>query len=489
MIKFQTDFSFKTEKDHLIIGIFSDVKHPVIGQLDRLLNKRLTLLLTDQFISTELGTITPIHTYSQISSKLIYFVGLGNSQDFTLTKSKKIFAKISKTLNEDAVILLDTFEVMKNSIADLAHVAGESLTLASYQVKTYKTKKEDTSACELRIHSKVLVENELKRGIIYGDATNQARQLVNEPASTLTAAELAQTILNFTKEYSLEARVVEKDEMFELGMGGLLGVNQGSTEEPKMIVAKYQGTPRFENITALVGKGVTFDTGGYSLKSRDGMYGMHTDMGGAASAFGAFMVAVRLKLPVNLLLVIPATDNMVSATALKPGDVIRMMNQKTVEVSNTDAEGRLILADGITFAKHLGASRIINLATLTGAIVAALGDMTGAFTNNQAFFDKFYTAAELTGEDVWPMPIRARHHEALRCASEIADLNNSPKGQPGAIMAATFLKEFVEDTPWIHLDIAGTASSRTSNDLNPKGGTGVMVRTIAKYLELSATPE
>ncbi len=485
LIKFQTEFSFKTEKDHLVIGIFSDELHPIIGQIDRLLNKKLTLLLHDEFISTDLGAITPIYTLDQLNTKAIYLVGLGASQDFTLTKSKTIFAKIKKTLKQDAVLLLDTFEVAKHSISEVAHIAAESITLASYQVQTYKSNQSEASDSTISIHSKTHIDSDIRRGIIYAEATNEARQLVNEPGNKLTPTALAQSVLSFTKEYGLEARIVEKPEMQELGMGGLLGVNQGSTEEPKMIVAKYQGTPRFENITALVGKGLTFDTGGYCLKPRTGMLGMNSDMGGAASAFGAFMIAVRLKLPVNLLLVIPSTDNMVSADAIKPGDVVRMMSGKTVEVTNTDAEGRLILADGITFAKHLGASKIINLATLTGAICVALGDITGAFTNNQAFFDSFYTVSELMNEEIWPMPIRARHHEALR-SSLVADLDNSPKNNPGAIAAATFLKEFAEDTPWIHLDIAGTAVTHSSSDLNPKGGTGVMVRTIAKYLELSS---
>ena len=221
-------------------------------------------------------------------------------------------------------------------------------------------------------------------------------------------------------------------------------------QPPKMIVVKYQGTPRFENITALVGKGLTFDTGGYCLKPRSGMEAMKGDMGGAALHSGAFQVAVRLNLPVNLLLVIPSTDNMISGDAIKPGDILTTMSGKTVEVTNTDAEGRLILADGITFAKHLGASKIIDLATLTGAIIAALGaDTTGAFTNNQAFLDELQKAADLTNEYMWQMPLFPRDQKALR-NSDVADLNNAPIGKPGAIMAAAFLKEFVEDTPWIH---------------------------------------
>lgn len=484
MIKFQAEFNFKMEKDNLVIGVFTDVQHPILGQLDKALNKKLTASITEKFISTKHKDITPLYTFGLLNSQVVYVVGLGNSSEFTLEKSRQAFGKLAKTVKEDVVILLDTFEFVQQSIGELASVAAEALTLSTYKFSTYKSEEKQTPTIDFNIYSETNVEAHLQRGVIYGESTNAARQLVNEPGNKLTATDLANKILDFSEDFNLEARIIEKEEMISLGMGGILGVNQGSVEPPKMIIVKYQGTERFENPIALVGKGLTFDTGGYCLKPSAGMSLMKTDMGGAASAFGAFMIATRLKLPVNLLLVIPSTDNMISGDAIKPGDVLRTMSGKTIEVTNTDAEGRLILADGITFAKHLGASKIIDLATLTGAIVAALGgNTTGAFTNNQTFYNEFVKACELTNEDIWQMPIKPRDHEALRC-SDVADFDNSPKGQPGAIMAATFLKEFAEKTPWIHLDIAGTAATSTAHDLGPKGGTGAMVRTIAKYLEL-----
>ena len=484
MIKFQAEFNMKNEKDQLIIGVFKDVQHSTFTQVDRLLNKQASLLLSDDFISTEFGKITTVPTYKQLNTKLVHFVGLGESQTFDLEKSRTIFAKIFKHIKVDSVLLLDSFVTNNCLVSDLAHNAGEAMTLASYVVDTYKTNQPTVATPELRVHSHIHIEDDLNHGKVYGESTNVARSLINEPASVLTPTELANRIVAFSHEHNLETRIIEKAEMQELGMGALLGVNQGSFEEPKMIVVKYQGTSRFEDITAIVGKGVTYDTGGYSLKPRTGMYGMHGDMGGAASAYGAFMIAVRLNLPVNLLLVIPATDNMIGDKAIKPGDVLTSMSKKTIEVSNTDAEGRLVLADGLTFARHLGASRIINLATLTGAIVAAIGDMTGAFTNNEDFLNELRQASEQTYEEIWQMPIKARHTKAIK-GSMIADLINSPKMQPGAIAGAAFLKEFVEDTPWIHLDIAGTSGNSHPNDLAPRGGTGVMVRTIAKYLENS----
>ena len=486
MIHFKSNLNIKHEKTNLVVGVFSDSSNDIITQLDKVLNKRLSVSLEEGLIPTKFKDITPIYPLGQIDSDKVYIVGLGKSTDFTVEKCRKILGQIGKTAKEDVTILLETFDCKSVSIHELAKVCAEAITLSTYQIKTYKTDEKCLKPINFYIHCDTEITDDLARGVIYGEATNSARQLLNEPGNRLTATDLANTIASFANKNHLEVRIIEKDEMKQLGMGGILGVNQGSVEPPKMIVVKYQGTSRYDNIIALVGKGITFDTGGYCLKPRSSMEGMKGDMGGAASAFGAFQIAVRLKLPVNLLLVIPSTDNMISGDAIKPGDILTTMSGKTVEVTNTDAEGRLILADGITFAKHLGASKIINLATLTGAIIAALGtDTTGVFTNNQDFLDDFQKAADLTHEYMWQMPLFSRDQEALY-NSDVADLNNAPLGKPGAIMAAAFLKEFAQDTPWIHLDIAGTADTKTAYDLGPKGGTGVMVRTIATYLELQA---
>jgi len=486
MIHFKSNLNIKHEKTNLVVGVFSDISNNIITQLDKALNKRLSISLEKGLIPTKFKDITPIYPLGQIESDKVYIVGLGKSTDFTVEKCRKILGQIGKTAKEDVTILLETFDCQSVSINELAKVCAEAITLSTYQIKTYKTNEKCLKPINFYIHCDTEITEDLDRGVIYGEATNSARQLLNEPGNMLTPTDLANEIAKFANKNHLDVRVIEKDEMEQLGMGGILGVNQGSTEPPKMIVVKYQGTSRYDNLIALVGKGITFDTGGYCLKPRSGMEGMKGDMGGAASAFGAFQIAVRLKLPVNLLLVIPSTDNMISGNAIKPGDILTTMSGKTVEVTNTDAEGRLILADGITFAKHLGASKIINLATLTGAIIAALGaDTTGVFTNNQDFLNDFQKAADLTNEYIWQMPLFPRDQEALY-NSDVADLDNAPLQKPGAIMAAAFLKEFVEDTPWIHLDIAGTADTKTAYDLGPKGGTGVMVRTIATYLELQA---
>jgi len=266
-------------------------------------------------------------------------------------------------------------------------------------------------------------------------------------------------------------------------MGALLAVNQGSTEPPKMIVLKYQGKEEWKDVIGLVGKGITFDTGGYSIKPKDGIVGMKTDMGGAAAVLGAMEVIGELKPEQNVVAVIPSTDNMVSGNAFKPDDVITSMSGKTIEVLNTDAEGRLALADAVTYAKHHGANFIVDVATLTGGVIIALGnDTTGAMTNNEELFEQVLEASYEAGEPIWRLPIFEKDKERVR-SSKIADLNNSPGRDGHAIMGGAFVGEFAEDTPWVHLDIAGTATTRKTHDLGPTGATGVMVRTLALLVE------
>jgi len=483
MIKYKQNIDFKNETTNLAIGVFTDDKHPLFNQLDEAVSNELSSMLGEKLVSTKFKDITPIYSLGSIKAKKIILVGLGKREEYSVAKQRQVIGKLAKEAEEDLVLIIDTFTSRDTTSAETSTTAAEALTLATYKVDSYKTEEPNAKTITFYIYSQTDVQLAIERGVIYAEATNHARQLYNEPGNKLTATILANKVANFARHHQLEYTIIEKEEMKQRNMGGIIGVNQGSTEPPKVIVVKYQGTADFDNVTAIIGKGVTFDTGGYCLKPRTGMLGMQGDMGGAASAFGAFEAAVRLHLPVNLLLVIPTTDNMVSADAIKPGDVLHMMSGKTVEVTNTDAEGRLILADAITLAKEAGASQIIDIATLTGAIIVALGsETTGTFTNNQEFFNQFRQAAELTDEDIWQMPLFPRDQEALR-KSLVADLNNSPVGKPGAIMAAAFLKEFVEDTPWIHLDIAGTSEIKTNHDLGPKGATGVMVRTITKYLE------
>jgi leucyl aminopeptidase len=290
------------------------------------------------------------------------------------------------------------------------------------------------------------------------------------------AVELAAT-------YGFEHEILDKEEIEKLGMGAFLAVNQGSMEPPKMIVLKYQGKEEWNDVIGLVGKGITFDTGGYSIKTKAGIVGMKTDMGGAAAVLGAMEIIGELKPEQNVVAVIPSTDNMISGNAFKPDDVITSMSGKTIEVLNTDAEGRLVLADAVTYAKYHGAEYLVDVATLTGGVITALGmHTTGAMTNHEPLFEQVLEASMEAGEPMWLLPLFEKDKERVR-DSKVADLNNSPGAAGHAIVAGAFIGEFTEDTPWVHLDIAGTSTTSKEYELGPAGATGVMTRTLALFVE------
>ena len=464
----------------VIIGIFEDFKTGTYKQLDEKLSGILDKFANSHAKAKKYKELTTVTVEDDIYD-VAYIVGLGEEKKYDVNKHRKLIGHVIKKLNYDATILLDTFLPSDVNISAFAFATSEAYHLILHQPYHLKTNEESQEELIIEIESKYHIHDAVSEGELLAFATSTARDLFNTPANKLTPTILANVITEFANMHGLKTEILEKHHMQRLGMGGILGVNQGSTEQPKLITVKYMGGMPNDDVVALIGKGITYDTGGYSLKSSAGMYGMHGDMGGAATVYGAFNAIVYAKLPVNVILVIPATDNMVSADALKPGDVITMLSGKTVEVNNTDAEGRLILADALTYAQQQGATHLINAATLTGAIVAALGEhTTGAFTNNREFLTKYFNVAEESGESIWELPIFEPEQKLLK-TSEIADIKNAP-GTPGAITAAAFLKEFVEDEKaWIHLDIAGTSESKNAHDLGPKGATGVMVRTLYNY--------
>jgi len=417
---------------------------------------------------------------------------VGKKEELTFERLREVFGKLFRTWKQakrtEAAIALDTFTTETVDPNEAAHALAEAYYLATYEFPGYKQKKSepDYALESLTVYTAAdaaEIEASLFVGSVYGKATNSARTLVNTPGNLLTASDLADYAVELAKRYDFDYEILEKEEMERLGMGALLAVNQGSKQPPKLIVLKYQGKEQWENVIGLVGKGVTFDTGGYCLKPRDSMIDMKTDMGGAAAVLGAMEAIGELRPEQNVLAVIPATDNMISAEAFKPDDVITSLSGKTIEVRNTDAEGRLILADAITYAKQHGARYLIDVATLTGGVIVALGtDKTGAMTNNEALFEQLLEASMETGEFIWRLPITEKDRERVR-SSKIADLNNSPGREGHAIMGGAFIGEFAEDTPWVHLDIAGTATTKKDGDLGPAGATGVMVRTLTAFVE------
>ena len=464
----------------VIVGIFEDSKTGTYKGLDESLGGVLDKFANSHEKAKNYKSLTTV-TVDWEGHDIVHIVGLGKEADYSVDQHRKLVGHVIKQLHYDATILLDTFLPSNVNISEYAFATSEAYHLVVHQPYNLKTDEKPQDELIIGIESKYHIHNAVSEGELLAFATSTTRDLVNKPANKLTPSVLANVVAEFAGMHGLRAEILEKRDLQRLGAGGILGVNQGSREEPKLITVKYMGGDANGDVLALVGKGVTYDTGGYSLKPAANMYGMHGDMGGAATMYGAFNAIVYAKLPVNVMLVIPATDNMVSADALKPGDVISMLNGTTVEVNNTDAEGRLILADALTYAAQQGATHIINAATLTGAIANALGgNITGAFTNDKEFLADFMDIADDSGELAWQMPIMAAEQKLLK-TSTIADLKNAPKG-PGALVAASFLKEFVKDeTPWIHLDIAGTSETEKPHELGPKGATGVMVRTIYQF--------
>jgi leucyl aminopeptidase len=331
----------------------------------------------------------------------------------------------------------------------------------------------------------------LERGRILAEAQNFTREIVNEPANRLTPLILADRARVLASEWGLEFEMLDQDRMRQLGMGSLLGVAQGSAEPPALIILRYKpANPRKSSGGAagdgvagdhlgLIGKGVTFDTGGVSIKPADGMEKMKYDMAGGAAVLGAMRAIAQLKPSIPVTALVPAVENMVGGRAQRPGDIVTSLAGKTIEVLNTDAEGRLILIDAITYAQRLGCTHLVDAATLTGAIVVALGYVNiGAFTNNDALLSRVSSAAKSEGEKMWPMPLDDEYKELLK--SPFADLANIGGRWGGAISAAWFLREFAGDVPWVHLDIAGTAWLEESKSHLAKGPTGVCVRTFAR---------
>jgi leucyl aminopeptidase len=311
-----------------------------------------------------------------------------------------------------------------------------------------------------------------------GESINAARVLINEPGNYLTPRVLADKAASLASVPGITAEILDERKIEELGMGLLLGVARGSIEPPRLLVLRYSpaGAPANQTL-GLVGKGITFDTGGLSLKPADGMERMKDDMAGGASVVAALRSIAMQKLPIKAIAVVPMTENMPGGKATKPGDILTGASGLTVEVNNTDAEGRLILGDGLWYARQLGATHLTDVATLTGAIVVGLGKITtGLFGTPQPWVDHIVTAADRAGEKIWPMPMFEDYKEQLK--SEIADMLNSPGRPAGSITAAMFLKEFAGTGPWAHLDIAGTAWAEESKPWQPKGATGAMIRTL-----------
>jgi leucyl aminopeptidase len=367
---------------------------------------------------------------------------------------------------------------------ELAQAVSEGLTLSEFHCGTYKTGEPAPAAPPTWIvvlpdANDTVSTDAVARGRILGECSNLARELANEPGNTLTPREFAKRAAVLAADAGVKTEILDETQIEKLGMGLLLGVARGSAEPPRVIVFRWEpaGAPT-SPVLGLVGKGITFDTGGISIKPADRMELMKDDMSGGAAVACAMRAIALLNAPMRVIGVVPTTENMPGGRAIKPGDILKSAAGKTVEVINTDAEGRLILGDGLWYARQLGATHLVDVATLTGAVVVALGKVTtGLFGNNDAWIDTVRRVANRAGDRAWPMPLFDEYRDQIK--SDIADIMNTGGRAAGSITAAMFLKEFADSLPWAHLDIAGTAWAEEAKPYLPKGPSGVAVRTLA----------
>lgn len=457
-------------------------------EVDEALDHRISRLVTEGEITGRYQEVTLVHNWGKVPAKRLLVLGLGKEDELKLDKVKNGMATAARTARAAGVkkLTIACSQSLNNrwNSADLVQAVVEGVELGVYRYRGYKQERKDDTEIEtvwLSIQgvSQSAFEAGIERGRAFASATNTARDLANEPANKLTPSILAVRAQEMADRYGIEAEILNEEKLNELGMDALLAVSRASAEPPRMIVLHYRGAPESKEVLGLVGKGVTFDSGGIQVKPGRGMEEMKGDMAGAAAVLGAMQAIGKLKPHCNVSAVIPTCENMINGNGYRPGDVISSFSGKTIEIQHTDAEGRLILADGLAYARRLGATSLVNVATLTGAVIVALGyTATGLMTNDEKWANEVQAAARLTGEKMWELPMFEEYGEYLK--SEVADLKNEGGSPAGSIQGGMFLKQFVEDTPWVHLDIAGTADLKKGDGIHSKGSTGVAVRTLAQ---------
>ena len=477
----------EVEADLLGVPVFAGrVLGPGAEAVDDALGGGLVAFMEEAGFEGKADEALPVATQGRLAAKAAVLVGLGDEAKLGLDglrRAAAILARRAAKSNSVATTLLDAAPEGVDRAA-AAQAIAEGAYLGAYKFLRYKQHPEPPALERVTVLGKggAKIQAALDKGAAIAQAVAWARDLVNEPAGTLTPSALADQARQAAEVGGLSVEVLDEVAIANEGLGGLMGVAQGSDQPPRLIKLSYQAPGRARGTVALVGKGITFDSGGLSLKTADGMETMKTDMSGAAAVIGAMSVLGAAGVKTNVVAFVPTTENMPGGRAIKPGDVLKIRNGKTVEVLNTDAEGRLILADGLSLAVEEHPDAVIDLATLTGACVVALGlKVAGLMGNDDGWVDQVRQGAERAGEAVWHLPLPPEYRKDLD--SEIADLKNITGGRyGGALTAGLFLSEFVGDLPWVHLDIAGPARAPSDDGYVAKGGTGFGVRTLVEVL-------
>jgi leucyl aminopeptidase len=473
--------------DALAIGLLANATEVTgdLATLDAKLEGTIAELITETEFKAKPGATAVTRVGSKTPIRKIILVGLGEAKDLTLDSFRQASAAIARIAKQEKVKTLAISLPREDYEPDICTQAiTEGLILALHLDNRFKSELEDKGAKLEKVEILGLGEQAaaITRAEKIASGVILARELVNAPANSINPITLAATVENLAREYGLSLEILEAQDCEKLGMGAFLGVAKASDLPPKFIHLTYKPQDRPQRKLAIIGKGLTFDSGGLNLKgSGSGIETMKIDMGGAAATFGAAKAIAQLKPEVEVHFISAVTENMISGNAMHPGDILTASNGKTIEVNNTDAEGRLTLADALVFADKLGLEAIVDLATLTGACVVALGnDMAGLWSSDEKLASEIKNAGEAAGEKFWPMPFEENYFEGLK--SSIADMKNTGPRAGGSITAALFLKQFVQDTPWVHLDIAGPVWADKPSGLNNEGATGFGVRTLVNWV-------
>lgn len=459
-------------------------------EMDQLLDGQIKRACDLSLFKGKRGETVNVVPWKKVLASQVIVVGLGKEKEFILNDLRRAIGAFAGRFKQKVDSVSLTIPELENNTSTVTQIIVEGFLLGSYEFNKYKNKKEEVKKLAtviLQTNDKIhkAIAKAIESAELYSSATILARDLINEPGSVATPSALADIAKDIAKkDPNIKCRILEKSQVQSLGMGAFLAVAKGSDTPPKFIHLEYNPNKTIKKKLAIIGKGITFDSGGYDIKPGESMVTMKGDMAGAAAVLGVFSVISKIKPDYSVMGVIAATPNLINGSAFLPDDIVKSYNGKTVEIITTDAEGRLALADQVTYAIKHGATEIIDLATLTGAAMIALGtDITALFSNNRDLVKRIKNAAFESGEKVWEMPLEKDYIKLSE--SSVADMTNVASTRyGGTITSALFLEEFVEDKPWVHLDIAGPAFLEKPNDLGPKGATGFGVRTLLNFLKL-----
>jgi len=472
----------------IAVAVFKDEKadEGFLKDLDAVAGGMVKAVIDSEELKGKEGETVYLHlpADAKLKTRRLLLIGAGEKQEHLAAQVSMVAGTAVRLLRAKNVKSIGYVSRADLDAEVSATAAVEGAIMALFDLDKYRTVDKDTKTVEQFVVISEADEQEIKRGVsrgqAIGESVNFTRDLANEPGGSLTPTDMAERATAMANEFGLSVDVLDEARMQQEGMGSLLSVSRGSEEPAKLIVVKYTpaaGRANDKELLAFVGKGITFDSGGISLKPGENMELMKYDMTGGATVLGAMRAIAQLKPSVPVLGVVPCSENLPSGKATKPGDVVTAMTGKTIEVINTDAEGRLILADAIAYAKKLGATKVIDMATLTGAVSIALGDVnTAVLGTDQALIDEIIAAGKEVGEKFWQLPLDKEYSKQIK--SDIADIKNVGGRKAGTITAAAFLKEFADGLSWAHLDIAGTAWGDEAKPYRSKGPTGVAVRTL-----------